>query len=68
MISAPAVMGSYVVVGDLEGYLHWFKREDGEIAARTQLGDAGFGDGLVVVDEVLYAQSRDGSLGAFRLR
>lgn len=68
MISAPAVMGSYVVVGDLEGYLHWFKREDGEIAARTRLGDAGFGDGLVVVDEVLYAQSRDGSLGAFRLR
>lgn len=68
MLSSPAVMGSFVVVGDLEGKLHWFKREDGEIAARAELGSAGFGDGLVVVDDVLYAQSRDGSLGAFRLR
>jgi outer membrane protein assembly factor BamB len=68
MLSAPALMGSYVVVGDLEGQLHWLKREDGEIAARASLGGAGFGDGLVVVDEVLYVQSNDGSLGAFRLR
>lgn len=68
MLSAPAVMGDYVVVGDLEGYLHWFKRADGEIAVRTRLGDSGFGDGLVVVDDTLYVQNRDGSVGAFRLR
>lgn len=68
MLSVPVLMGDYVVVGDLEGYLHWLKRSDGEIAARTRLGDAGFGEGLVVVDNVLYAQNRDGSVGAFRLK
>ena len=68
MLSAPVLMGDYVVVGDLEGYLHWFKRADGELAVRTRLGDGGFGDGLVVVDDTLYAQNRDGSVGAFRLR
>ena len=57
-----------VVVGDLEGQLHWLKRADGEIAARAGLGGAGFGDGLVIVDDVLYVQNRDGSVGAFRLR
>lgn len=68
MLSAPALMGSFVVVGDLEGKLHWLKREDGELAARASLGGAGFGDGLVVVDGVLYVQNRDGAIGAFRLR
>ena len=32
------------------------------------LGGAGFGEGLVIVDDVLYAQNQDGSIGAFRLR
>jgi len=67
MLSAPALMGDYVVVGDLEGHLHWLQRSDGELAARTKLGGAGFGDGLVVVDGVLYVQNRDGSVGAFAL-
>lgn len=68
MLSAPALMGNFVVLGDLEGHLHWLKRDDGAMAARSKLGDAGFGDGLVVVDGVLYVQNRDGAIGAFRLR
>lgn len=68
MLSTPVLQGDYVVVGDLEGHLHWLKREDGSLAARTKLGSAGFASGLVVVDEVLYAQGREGALAAFRLR
>ena len=68
MLSAPALMGGYVVVGDLEGHLHWFNREDGLIAAREKIGGQGFGNGLVVVDETLYVQNIDGSIGAFRIR
>lgn len=67
MLSAPVLMGDYVVVGDLEGQLHWFTRAEGTIAARSELGDEGFGAGLVVVDDVLYVQNRDGSIGAFRI-
>ncbi len=68
MLSAPALIGDYVVVGDLEGYLHVVARSSGELVARTQVGDAGFGDGLVVADGVLYAQNKDGALGAFRIQ
>lgn len=68
MLSNPVLMGDFVVVGDLEGQLHWLKRGDGEIAARSKLGGAGFGEGLVIVDDILYAQNQDGSVGAFRLR
>jgi outer membrane protein assembly factor BamB len=68
MLSAPVLMGGYVVVGDLEGHLHWVNRADGVIAARQKLGDQGFGGGLVVVDDTLYVQNIDGSIGAFRIR
>ena len=67
MLSVPVLMGEYVVVGDLEGQLHWFTRAEGTIAARSELGDEGFGAGLVVVDDVLYVQNRDGKIGAFRI-
>jgi outer membrane protein assembly factor BamB len=68
MLSVPVLQGDYVVVGDLEGYLHWLRREDGSLAARSKLGAAGFGSGLVVDGDTLYAQGREGALGAFRLR
>lgn len=32
--SAPVVVGRYVVVGDLEGYVHFLSREDGSFAGR----------------------------------
>lgn len=33
-LSAPAVLGRYVVVGDLEGYVHFLSRDDGSFAGR----------------------------------
>ena len=39
-ISAPAVQGDYIVVGDLEGYLHWISREDGSFVARERVDSA----------------------------
>jgi outer membrane protein assembly factor BamB len=68
MLSVPVLQGDYVVVGDLEGHLHWLKREDGSLAARSKLGSASFGSGLVVDGDTLYAQGREGALAAFRLR
>lgn len=35
-VSAPMPMGSYVAVGDLEGYVHILSEEDGAFAARIQ--------------------------------
>ncbi|NIM28267.1 MAG: outer membrane protein assembly factor BamB [Gammaproteobacteria bacterium] len=39
-LSPPAVFGPYVIVGDLEGYVHWLRQEDGQFAARVRV-DAG---------------------------
>ena len=34
-ITAPYVQDSYVVVGDIQGYVHFMRRSDGELVART---------------------------------
>jgi outer membrane protein assembly factor BamB len=35
-VTAPARVGDYLVVGDLDGYLHWLSRDSGEFAARVE--------------------------------
>jgi outer membrane protein assembly factor BamB len=35
-LSAPAAAGDYVVVADLEGYVHWFDRATGSLVARAK--------------------------------
>jgi outer membrane protein assembly factor BamB len=37
-LSAPAVVGEYVTVADLDGYVHWFDRATGAVAGRTKAG------------------------------
>ncbi|MGH8030214.1 MAG: outer membrane protein assembly factor BamB, partial [Arenimonas sp.] len=39
-LTTPVVQGEYVVVGDLEGYLHWLRLSSGEIVGRTRLENA----------------------------
>lgn len=36
-VTTPAIFGDYVVVGDLEGYVHWISREDGSFAGRNRV-------------------------------
>lgn len=38
-LTAPLLQGDYVIFGDLEGYVHWLKRQDGGFAARASVGD-----------------------------
>lgn len=66
-LSPPAILDDYVVVGDGEGYLHWFSAEDGRPAARNHLtGDAIVAQ-PVVRDGVLYVLAVDGTLTALGL-
>ena len=39
-ISAPLVLGRYLVVGDYEGYLHVLSLDDGALVARFETGDS----------------------------
>ncbi|MFP7721578.1 outer membrane protein assembly factor BamB [Lysobacter sp. A3-1-A15] len=66
-LTAPAVQGSYAVVGDFDGYLHWLDLQDGSFAARTRLSGKALRAAPVVVDGILLAQDTDGRLSAYRL-
>lgn len=52
----------YVVVGDLEGYLHWLDVTDGSIVARYQVDGSGIYATPLVHEDLIYAMSRDGDL------
>ncbi|HXH00624.1 MAG TPA: PQQ-binding-like beta-propeller repeat protein, partial [Xanthomonadaceae bacterium] len=66
-LTAPAVQGDYAVVGDFDGYLHWLKLDNGELAARIRAGGAAIRAQPVVADGVLVVQNIDGGLSAYRL-
>lgn len=67
-LTGVAVQSDAVVVGDLDGYLHWLRLSDGEFVARIKHG----GDRLLaaprVVDGILLVQNVDGKLAAYGQR
>jgi len=66
-LTAPAVAGDHVVVGDFEGWLHWLATGDGRIVARARVDSSGLAGRPVAAGDVVYALARDGTLAAFRL-
>ncbi|MDI3262354.1 MAG: outer membrane protein assembly factor BamB [Fulvimonas sp.] len=66
-LSGPAVQGSYVVVGDLEGYVHWLKADDGALAARERLSKKPIRAQPLVVGDMVYVEDIAGHVGAYRL-
>jgi outer membrane protein assembly factor BamB len=66
-LTAPIPFNGYVVAGDFEGYLHWFKPEDGSIVARTRLGSSPITATPQVVDGRLYVYSDGGDFAAIGL-
>ncbi len=66
-LTAPAIHGDYAVVGDLDGYVHWLKLDNGEFAARARAGGDPIRARPLVVDGILIVQNVDGQITAFRL-
>jgi outer membrane protein assembly factor BamB len=67
-LSAPAVVGEYVVVTDLDGYVHWFDRATGTIAGRDKAAGGRVTNPPVVVDNTLYLVNDNGDISALRAR
>jgi outer membrane protein assembly factor BamB len=67
ILSAPAALGNYVVVGDAQGYLHWLNKGDGHLAARISL-DAPIYASPIAENNVLYVLANNGYLAAYTLR
>lgn len=66
-ITRPAVMGDYLVVGDVEGYLHWINRDDGKFLSRTQGDKKGYYAAPVVSGSTLVTLGVSGELTAYRV-
>jgi outer membrane protein assembly factor BamB len=61
----PVPFNTTVVVGDLEGYLHFFNNIDGEPVARLRLGSKAITAIPLVIANRLYVQSDGGNIAAF---
>jgi outer membrane protein assembly factor BamB len=65
-LSAPAVVGDYVVVADLEGYVHWFDRVTGSVAGRAKTSGDRVTNPPLSIDGMLYVISDKGDISALR--
>ncbi len=66
-LTAPAVQGNYVVVGDIEGYVHWLQVGDGALAGRERLSKKAIRAQPVVVGDLAYVVDVQGHIAAYRL-
>lgn len=66
-LTAPAAYGNYVVVGDLEGYVHWLSSSDGRQLGRVQITDGPIDAKPVVADDTVYVYAKDGTLAALKV-
>ena len=63
--TVPVSFRTTVVVGDLDGYLHFFNNVDGEPVARVRAGKHAIVGTPIVVADRLYVQSDDGKVSAW---
>jgi len=66
-LTGPAVQGNYVVLGDVEGYVHWLQTGDGALAARKRLSKKAIRAQPLVVGDIVYVEDVEGRIGAYRL-
>jgi outer membrane protein assembly factor BamB len=64
LLTAPALFGDYLVVGDLEGWLHWISRKDGSLAGRVKVAGGAITARPLVADGRLFVYADDGTLAA----
>ena len=64
----PVVHGPFVAVTDVEGYVHWLRREDGHPAARSGSGGGGLAGPPVLHGDVLITYWARGRLTTFEVR
>jgi outer membrane protein assembly factor BamB len=67
-VTRPVIYKDYLVVGDLEGYIHVMSRFDGRFVARTQVDSVGILVPPVVDGDRLLVLTRDGDLVAYTIK
>ena len=46
-LTGPVIQSDYIAIGDYQGFIHWLKREDGDIAARQDMDAANMSAAVV---------------------
>ncbi len=64
-LTLPIAFRTTVVVGDFEGYLHFFSNFNGEPVARVRMGGKAISNDPVVIADRLYVQNDGGQLSAY---
>lgn len=65
-LTRPAFYGNYVVVGDVEGYLHWIDSDIGSFAARVRPAKDALAAAPLTVGTTMYVLTHKGKLIAYR--
>lgn len=65
-LSAPAVVGNAVIVGDFDGYLHWLDRDSGKFIARERPGGERISMAPVTDGDRVFVIDDGGRVVAFR--
>lgn len=63
-LTTPVVYADYVVAGDYDGYVHWLSVGNGKQLGRMRISKSAIDAAPVVVDNILYIISQDGTLAA----
>jgi outer membrane protein assembly factor BamB len=63
-VSAPLLLNGNLIVGDKEGYLHWFAAEDGRMLARTRVANSAIPRAPRTDGERVFVEAREGRIVA----
>ena len=66
-VTAPTKFKSTIVVGDYEGYLHFFDHKTGELVSRKRVGKGAISGSPVVIGEYLYVQNESSEMAVFSI-
>lgn len=68
-LTAPLPLGNWVMVGDVEGYVHALNHSDGALASRIKVADSPIMPQLAHINSnTVLAQSRDGGIYAIQIK
>lgn len=67
-LTAPVIVANNVIVGDLEGYVHWLSRNDGRFVSRLKIADSAIRSKPIVKNDIVYVTASDGTLTALRVQ
>jgi outer membrane protein assembly factor BamB len=66
-LTKPVIWGDLFVVGDNDGYLHWFSKANGQYLTRVQLDGKGIDTAPILQDNALYALGKGGKIAVYTL-